>query len=117
MFVNQILTSFSSPWPATLLHCSHKRIVNNFNESVHRKEQHTSGINTIPQKNSDFNIDLETLKCEYTFATDVLIAIRYESPLVQGVPDVSGHDHFGTRHFGTFSIRYIVTPGHAQLRT
>ena len=64
---------------------------------------------------------LETLKWDYTFATDVLIAIRYKSPLVQGAtggaPDVSGRDHFGTRHFGTFSIRYIVTSGHAQLES
>ena len=30
-----------------LLLCAHKRIVNN-NESVHRKEQQTSGINRIP---------------------------------------------------------------------
>ena len=60
-------------------------------------------------------LSLETLKWEYTFAADVLIAIRYESPLVQGasgVPDVSGHDHFGTRHFGTFSSWYVVTSGH-----
>ena len=57
------------------------------------------------------------MKWEYTFATKVLVAIRYESPLVQGAPDVSGHDHFGTRHFGTFSSWYIVTSGHAQLGT
>ena len=65
-------------------------------------------------------IDFETVKWEYGFATDLLIAIRYESLLVQeaaGVPDVSGHDHFGTRHFGTFSIWYIITSGHAQLGT
>ena len=30
-----------------------------------------------------------------------------------GVTDVSGHYHFGIRHFGTYSIRYIVTSGHA----
>ena len=57
---------------------------------------------------------------EYTFATDVLIAIRYESPLVQGAPgapNVSKHDHYGTLNFGTFSIRYFVTSGHAQLGT
>ena len=29
-----------------------------------------------------------------------------------GAPDVSAHDHFGTRHFGTYS-----TLGHAQFRT
>ena len=40
------------------------------------------------------------MKWEYTLATDVLIAIRYESPLAQGAPDILGHDHFGT-----FSIR------------
>ena len=59
----------------------------------------------------------------YTFATDVLIAIRYESPLVQGAPDVSGHDQalrytpfwdiFNSvhSHFGTCPIRNIVTSG------
>ena len=66
---------------------------------------------------------LETLKWEYTFGTDVLIAIRYESPLVQGRRTFRDMTmHFGTRNFGTFSIRYshfetcpirnIVTSGH-----
>ena len=55
-------------------------------------------------------LTLETLKWEYTFATDVLIAIRYESPLVQGAPGapatfrdmttsvhaILGHFQFGT---------------------
>ena len=64
-----------------------------YNESVHQKEQHTSGINTT----------FETLKWEYTFATDVLIAIRDESPLVCRAPDVS------ERHIGTSMIRDCTT--------
>ena len=36
---------------------------------------------------------------------------------VLGAPAVSGHEHFGIRHFGTYSIRYIVTSGHAQFGT
>ena len=49
--VYQILASFSSLWPAVTLststHCQN-------NESVHRKEEHASSINTIPLKNIDF---------------------------------------------------------------
>ena len=30
-----------------------------YNESVHRKEQHTGGINTIPQKNIDLRLRSE----------------------------------------------------------
>ena len=59
----------------------------------------------------------------YSFATAVSTKLgtmlsgtsRHCSVLV--APDVSGHDRFGTRHFGTYSIRYIVTSGHAQLGT
>ena len=47
----------------------------------------------------------------------VIIFLYFRYPLrfatgSRGAKDVSGHDHFGTRHFGTFSIRNIVTPGH-----
>ena len=59
----------------------------------------------------------------YSFATAVFTKLgsmlsgtsRHCSVLV--APDVSGHDHLGTRHFGTYSIRYIVTLGHAQFGT
>ena len=67
------------------------------------------------RKNSDF-IAVGNFEVGIYFATDVLIAIRDESPLFcsggPGVPDVSAHDHFGTRHFGTYSIRNIFTSGH-----
>ena len=46
------------------------RYIVNTTESVHRKEQHASWINTIPQKISTV-LTLETSKWEYTFATDV----------------------------------------------
>ena len=51
----------------------------------------------------------ETLKWEYTFATDVLIAIRDGSPLVCRAPDVSEHSHFGTCHIGKSTIRDCTT--------
>ena len=58
----QILVSFSSLWVAvtlcTYMHCQ-------YNERVHRKEQHTSEI-----KNSDF-IDIGNFEVGYTFATNV----------------------------------------------
>ena len=65
-------------------------------------------------------LTLETLKCEigpvFTKLGSLLSgASGHCSVLV--APDVSGHDHFGTRHFGTYSIRYIVTSGHAQFGT
>ena len=44
--------------------------------------------------------------------TDVLIAIRDESPLVcraPGAPDVSEHSHFGISHIGTSTIRDCTT--------
>ena len=80
-----------------------------YNESVHRKKQHTRGINTIP-KESDFN-DIGNFELgirPYSFATAVFTKLgsllsgtsRHCSVLV--APDVSGHDHFGTRHFGTY---------------
>ena len=34
-----------------------------------------------------------------------------------GAPDVSGHDNFGTRHFVTYSMRFIVASGIAQFGT
>ena len=54
----------------------------------------------------------ESLKWEYTFATDVLIGIRDESPLVcraTGAPDVSEHSHFGTCHIRTCTIQDCTT--------
>ena len=59
-----------------------------YNESVRQKEQHrgpTSEINTIPQKLGTL-LTFETLKWNYTFATDVLIVIRDEAPLVCRAP-------------------------------
>ena len=58
-----------------------------------------------------------------TLATDVftklasLLSVTRLHCSVQRAPDVSGHDNFGTRHFGTYLIRYIVTSGHAQFGT
>ena len=75
------------------------------------------------KKNRDF-IDVRNFAVGiYTLATDVftklgsLLSVTSRYCSVQGAPDVSGHDHFGTRHFGTCSIRFIVTSGHAQFGT
>ena len=57
-------------------------------------------------------LTFETMKWGYIFATDVLIAIRDESPLVcrsQGAPGVSEHSHFGTCHIGTTTMRDCTT--------
>ena len=52
----------------------------------------------------------ETLKkWKYTFATNVLIVTRDESPLVYRAPDASEHSHFGTCHIGTSTIRDCTT--------
>ena len=66
-----------------LLRCPHKRIVNN-NESVHQKEQHTDGINTIPKKLAPL-LTFETVKWKYT--TDMLSVTRRHCG-----PDVSLRD-------------------------
>ena len=48
----------------------------------------------------------ETLKWKYTFATNVVIVTRDESPLVYRVPEsASEHSHFGP-------LRNIVISGH-----
>ena len=83
-------------------------------ESVHRKKQHTSEINTIPYKLETL-LTFETLKWKYSFVTDVLIAISDESPLVYrapGAPDVleivtSGHVISGQVRFGTAQLHYF----------
>ena len=71
-----------------------------YNESVHRKKQHTPGNNTIPYKLASL-MTFESLKWKYSFATNVLIVTRDESPLVYRAPD----SHFGTFHIGTSTIR------------
>ena len=51
---------------------------------------------------------LETLNWEYAFAIGVftklgsLLSVRSRHCSVQGAPDVSRHDLFGARHFGTY---------------
>ena len=57
-------------------------------------------------------LTFEILKWEYIFATDVLIAIRDEAPLICRVPcapDVSEPSHFETCHIGTSTIRDCAT--------
>ena len=99
-----------------LLRCAHKRIVNIMKVCIERNNIQVELIR-FRKKIVTF-IAVGNFEVGIYFATDVLIAIRDESPLFcsggPGVPDVSAHDHFGTRHFGTYSIQYIVTSGHAQ---
>ena len=79
-----------------------------YNESVHRKKQHTRGNNTIPYKLATL-VTFETLKWKYTFATNVLIVTRDESPLVYRALEASEDSHFGTFHIGTSTIRDCTT--------
>ena len=109
-FDSQLCASFT--YVGLLLHCAHKRFVDIMKVYVEWSNDSVK-IATL--------LTFETLNWEYTFATDVLIAIRDELSLVcsgaPGAPDVSGHDNFGTRHFRTYSIRYIVTLEHAKFGT
>ena len=87
-----------------------------YNERVHRKEQRSCGINTLPLKIATL-LTLETLKWEYSFATAVftklgsLLSGTSLAVFCAGGAGRFGHDHFGTRPFVTYSIRYIVTSG------
>ena len=73
-----------------------------YNESVHRKKQHTQGNNTIPYKLVTL-MTFETLKWN---ATNLLIVTRDESPLVyHALVSASEHSHFGP-------LRNIVISGH-----
>ena len=69
---------------------------------------YTRGNNTIPYKLATLST-FETLKWKYTFATNVLIVTRDESPLVYRAPDASEDNHFGTFHIGTSTIRDCTT--------
>ena len=73
--------------------------------SIYKFKQHTRGHNTIPYKLATL-MTFETLKWKYTFATNVLIVTRDESPLVYRAPEfASEHSHFG-------QLRKIVISGH-----
>ena len=113
----EILNSFCSFRPAvTRMH------INTLSINEHRKEKKPCRINTITSKIATL-LTLETLKWEYSFATDVftelgsLLSGTSRHCSVLGAPDVSEHEHFGTRNFGTYYIRYIVSTGHAQFGT
>ena len=54
-------------------------------------------------------LTFETLKWKYTFATNVIIVTRDESPLAYRAPDASEHSNFGTCHIGTSTIRDCTT--------
>ena len=86
-----------------------------YNESVHRKKQHTRGNNTIPYKLATL-MTFETLKWKYTFAPNVLIVTRDESPLVYRAPEsasdtrnrvISGHVISGQAQFWPAPLQYF----------
>ena len=93
-----------------VLRCPHKRIVKCYrpNESVYRKKQHTRGNNTIPYKLATL-MTFETLKWIYTFATNVPIVTRDESPLSSPLRNIviSGHVISGQSRFGTAQLHYF----------
>ena len=106
-----------------VLRCPHKRIVTITKVYIARNNIHVELIRF--SKNSDF-IDIGNFEVgirPYSFATAEFTKFasllsgtsRHCSVLV--ALDVSGHDHFCIRHFGTYSIRYIVTSGHAKFVT
>ena len=66
------LAPFSSLWPAVTLTV---HINGLHNESVHRQEQHTSGINTIPYKIATL-MSLESLKLENFMKLCSLLYVR-----------------------------------------
>ena len=89
-----------------LLRCAHKRIVTIMKLYIARNNIQAELIRF--RKTLATLLPFGNLKCtwKYTFATDVLIAIRDESPLfyrAPGTPDVSEHSHFGT-YIGTSTI-------------
>ena len=81
---------------------------------MHRNKQHTRGNNTIPYKLASL-VTFESLKWKLSFATNLLIVTRDESPLVYRVPDALEDSHFGTFHIGTSTIQDCTTARHAAI--
>ena len=117
--ITDILALFSSLWAAdTRMHINALSI-----GPIMKVYKHVELIRF--RKNSDFidigNFEVGKIQFRDCRVYEIgLIAIRDESPMFcAGAPDVSGHEDFGTRHFGTYSIRqaYIVTSGHSQFGT
>ena len=79
-----------------VLRCPHKRIVTITKVYIARNNiGPTRGNNKIPYKLATL-MTFETLKWKYTFARNVLIVTRDESPLVYRAPEsASEHSHFG----------------------
>ena len=123
MCITEMLSSFNSLWAAaTPMHLS--------NESVHRQEQRTCGINTLQLKIATL-LTLETFKWEYSFATTVFTTLGYPGrhasvlrlgrrtfrDMISSVHAISGHIQFGTcnhmsnlehSHFGTFPVWTVL---------
>ena len=120
MFVRSLRSSHHSVRIGQLLPHAHKRIVNTMKVYIEKNNKHVELTRFRFFLNSDF---IDTLKWEYSFATAVftklgsLLSGTSRHCSVLRAPDVSGHDHIGTRHFGTDPIRYIITSVHAQFGT
>ena len=89
-----------------MLRCPHKRIITITKVCIARNNKHLE--NTIPYKLASL-VTFESLKWKYTFASNVLIVTRDESPLVYRAPDASEDSHFETFHIGTSTIRNCTT--------
>ena len=65
-----------------------------YNESVHRKKQHTRGSNTIPYKLARL-VTCESMKWKYSIATNVLIVYEIRLNAIREVSPPFGEEHCG----------------------
>ena len=77
-----------------MLRCPHKRIITIYNESVHRKKQHTRGNNTIAYKLARL-VTFESLKWKYSFATNNFIVYEIRLIAIREVSPPFGEEHSG----------------------
>ena len=104
--ITEVLASFSSRWAAvTRMHINPLSIMKVY---IERNNKHVELTRFGFRKKIATLLTLGTLKWENSFATAVFTksgsflswTSRHCSEM--GAPDVSGHDHFGSRHFGTY---------------
>ena len=102
-FVSSQLRAISFTYFGEVLRCPHKRIITITKVYIAKKQHRRGNNNTIPYKLATL-VTFETLKWKYTFATNMLIVTRDESPLVYHAPEsASEHSRFIviSVHFGT----------------
>ena len=86
-----------------------------YNESVHRKKQHTRGNNTIPYKLAT-SVTFETLKWKYTFATTcslLPVASRHWSIARRTLRKIDADDLYNNNNNNVFNS-YRSTPRYIQ---